>query len=394
MKRLRLHPRLPVAITPPQEHNPKRSSETIDTVSSVKRLPTAAMLMYDYPVKADMETSLYQSYPPLLKSQAEAYGVIFAPSLGSGGARLYQPHEAPPGAGAQMEPVDLSLSKRGSPSSSFSSSSSSSSSSPSCRSSPASPYSFGSPPGSGTPLYQQSPRCSPPHRRTSPSLPLHFPTVLLPGSGASVIPVLPSVMVQPFSVLYPPHLHMGQSLMVSTMPGRDDIQGLASHKQVSALKVSEMCRDTNDLTKPIKSEPRTDHLQEYGDEVSTSVITVPRSYSENGSPSVIMHSGKHSLPGDSPDVLKKRRIHRCDFGGCNKVYTKSSHLKAHRRTHTGEKPYKCMWEGCTWKFARSDELTRHFRKHTGVKPFQCNSCERSFSRSDHLALHKKRHLLV
>ncbi|KAM3861987.1 transcription factor Sp3a [Diretmus argenteus] len=95
--------------------------------------------------------------------------------------------------------------------------------------------------------------------------------------------------------------------------------------------------------------------------------------------------------GGRGSSMGKKKQHICHIAGCGKVYGKTSHLRAHLRWHSGERPFVCGWMFCGKRFTRSDELQRHRRTHTGEKKFVCPECSKRFMRSDHLAKHIKTH---
>ncbi|XP_069618165.1 zinc finger protein 367 isoform X1 [Ranitomeya imitator] len=79
---------------------------------------------------------------------------------------------------------------------------------------------------------------------------------------------------------------------------------------------------------------------------------------------------------------------RCNI--CNRVFPREKSLQAHKRTHTGERPYLCDYPECGKAFVQSGQLKTHQRLHTGEKPFVCseNGC---MSRFTHANRHCSKH---
>ena len=93
-------------------------------------------------------------------------------------------------------------------------------------------------------------------------------------------------------------------------------------------------------------------------------------------------------PNQRKELIGKHRNDTCEY--CGKVFKNCSNLTVHRRSHTGEKPYKCQM--CNYACAQSSKLTRHMRTHgrLGKDIFKCRFCDMPFSVASTLEKHMRK----
>ncbi|CAJ0931121.1 unnamed protein product, partial [Mesorhabditis belari] len=89
----------------------------------------------------------------------------------------------------------------------------------------------------------------------------------------------------------------------------------------------------------------------------------------------------------NPHCRRKPTTWLCEE--CDQIIKYPSRIAAHRRMHTGEKPYKC--EICEMRFSQCTPMRLHVRRHLDQKPFVCmiDGCGKRYVSRSILNNHQK-----
>jgi len=197
---------------------------------------------------------------------------------------------------------------------------------------------------------------------------------------------LPNMGSNPFSLPFPPH--MGASDALAELVNRS--------KAAAGFTDSDFNKTSSSSSSSIPGPS----LRLDGGPANGGSSTPPSSRDNRISPSSgggggdrdIVSGGGSGTAGSSPGTpvvrATRTRNDTCEY--CGKIFKNCSNLTVHRRSHTGEKPYKC--ELCSYACAQSSKLTRHMKTHgrLGKDVYRCRFCEMPFSVPSTLEKHMRK----
>jgi uncharacterized Zn-finger protein len=74
---------------------------------------------------------------------------------------------------------------------------------------------------------------------------------------------------------------------------------------------------------------------------------------------------------------------------CGKSFSSKSNLTAHKKIHSGERPFECLV--CHKRFRQKAHLQKHETTHSSATPYQCNVCDKAFGHISNLNTHMATH---
>ncbi|CAH2252229.1 zinc finger and BTB domain-containing 24 isoform X1 [Pelobates cultripes] len=188
-----------------------------------------------------------------------------------------------------------------------------------------------------------------------------------------------------------------------------NVQELGSLVVNPALKVSKgkVQKDqTSEEKEPIESIPNGDSLNKpesalacAAKETDSTGSTNPESLKRHSmrtlQRSVKLRDYKLAEDTEKGEIIKQEGGKRKPLSSgapckdCGKVFKYNHFLAVHRRTHTGERPFKCM--DCGKCFTQKHSLQVHERIHTGERPYTCTVCSKALTTKNSLMEHMNLH---
>ncbi|XP_077401143.1 uncharacterized protein LOC144035381 isoform X2 [Vanacampus margaritifer] len=115
------------------------------------------------------------------------------------------------------------------------------------------------------------------------------------------------------------------------------------------------------------------------DEIFTSIKLIPKGDADG--------AAVNDDSGSSRQAGSKEKSLTCET--CGRTFTRTSDVRRHQMTHTGERPFRCSQ--CDRTFQHSWDLVKHESKsHAAAVSFACSPCRASFANLRALTAHHKR----